>query len=235
MTQANGRAVLLAGASGLIGASVLEALLDGDDPATCVVVPSRRALAVGDPRVRVVEHALADPDEDTKLADALREAFAGRVVDAYVCCLGTTIAVAGSQAAFVAVDRELPMRLATIAKSLGARHAIAVTSVGADPRSRNFYLRTKGELEADLAAAGFARVDFLRPGLLLGARSESRPTEALMRSLAPVWNPLLAGSLRRYRAIRADAVASAAVALLGEDAPGVHVHEHDELLRRASG
>ena len=235
MADATGRAILLAGASGLIGAHVLEALLGAADPALRVVVPARRALASRDSRVRVVEHALADPGQDARLAEALRSALDGRALEAYVCCLGTTIAVAGSQAAFVAVDRELPMRLAAIAKSLGARHAIAVTSVGADPRSRNFYLRTKGELEADLAAAGFARVDFLRPGLLLGSRSESRPTEALMRSLAPIWNPLLAGSLRRYRAIRADSVARAAVALLDSVAPGVHVHEHDELLRRASG
>src|SRR4029077_16120052 len=68
------------------------------------------------------------------------------------CTLGTTIAKAGSQAAFRAVDYELPMRAARAAKEAGVEQFLLVSSVGADPASSNFYLRTKGELERDLAA-----------------------------------------------------------------------------------
>ena len=81
-------------------------------------------------------------------------------------------------------------------------------------------------MERGLAALGFTRVDVLRPGLLLGDRAQHRRGEAIARALAPAFNPLLRGKLSRYRAIPADDVAAAAVALLEQDAPGVFVHEH---------
>ncbi|HET7843899.1 MAG TPA: oxidoreductase [Xanthomonadales bacterium] len=226
--------MLLAGASGLVGTRVLAELTALDAPALRVVAPVRRTLAARDPRVHVVAHALEDASADDALTAKLREAFDGRAPGSYVCCLGTTIAVAGSRERFAAVDLGLVLRLARIARALGARQAIAITSVGAHPRSRNFYLHVKGEAEAGLAATGFERVDLLRPGLLLGARRESRPAEAFMRATAPVWNPLLRGPLRRYRAIAADTVARAIAALVGADEPGVYVHENDEQIRRAS-
>jgi len=228
-------AVLLAGATGLVGSQVLAALLARAEPGQRIVVPSRRPLEPRDDRVLVVEHALGDAAQDAVLADKLGAAFAGAAPDAFACCLGTTIAVAGSREAFAAVDLDLPLRIARIAHGLGARQALAVTSVGADAASRNFYLRTKGEVEAGLVATGFARVDLLRPGLLLGARSESRPTEKLMAKLAPAWNPLLPGPLRRYRAIAADSVARALVALIGAAEAGAFVHGNDALLRLAGG
>jgi uncharacterized protein YbjT (DUF2867 family) len=228
-----GHAVMLAGASGLVGTRVLAGLLDRDAQDVRVVVPSRRALAPSDERVGVVEHALDDATLDAALADKVATGFAGRKPTAFACCLGSTIAASGSRVAFADVDLRLVLRLARIARALGARQALAVTSVGAHPRSRNFYLATKGEVERGLASAGFERVDLLRPGLLLGARRESRPAEALMRALAPLYNPVLGGPLRRYRAIPADTVARALVALVGADEPGVYVHENDELARRA--
>lgn len=230
---ATGHAVLLAGASGLVGTRLVAELLASDAPDLRVVVPSRRPLQARDARVRVVEHPLGEAGRDAELEAKLRAAFEGRAPDAFACCLGTTIAVAGSRDAFAAVDLKLVLRFAQLAHMLGAQHAIAVTSVGAHPRSGNFYLRTKGAAEAGLAAAGFARVDLLRPGLLLGVRRESRPAEAIMRTLAPAWNPLLRGPLRRYRAIAADTVARAIVALIGAQEPGVYVHENDEIIRRA--
>ena len=156
-------------------------------------------------------------------------------MDAYVCALGTTIKRAGSREAFLAVDRDLVLRLGAIARDLGARHAILVSSVGASAQSGNFYLRVKGETERELAELGFERVDFLRPGLLLGERSESRLGESIAKALTPLTNPLLRGALRRYRGIEAGAVAAAAVAVLGRDAPGRHVHENTALLELAGG
>jgi uncharacterized protein YbjT (DUF2867 family) len=100
-----------------------------------------------------------------------------------------------------------------------------VSSVGADPTSANFYLRLKGETERDVVAVGFARVDIIRPGLLLGDRREFRPAERFAALLAPVVNPLLVGPLARYRAIRAEAVAGAIARLAGAKGRGTIVHE----------
>lgn len=216
--------MLLAGATGLVGGRALARLLAGPDGPR-VVAPVRRPLAIDHPRLTTVVGEFGGD------ADALREKLraAAPAVSAYVCCLGTTLRDAGSREAFVAVDRELVLRLAGIARELGARHAVLVSSVGASAQSGNFYLRVKGEVERGLAALGFARVDVLRPGLLLGERAQHRRGEAIARALAPAFNPLLRGKLARYRAIPADSVAAAAVALLSQDSDGVFVHEHASL------
>ena len=216
--------VLLAGASGLVGGHVLARLLAA--PAgPRVLAPVRRPLSVAHPRLDAVVVDLAG--DVVALRERLRAA--APTVSAYVCCLGTTIRDAGSREAFVDVDRELVLRLADVARDLGARHAVLVSSVGASAQSGNFYLRVKGEGERGLAALGFDRVDVLRPGLLLGERAQHRRGEAIARRLAPAFNPLLRGRLARYRAIPADDVAAAAVALLSQDTDGVFVHEHASL------
>ncbi len=222
---------MLAGASGMVGGEVLARLL-ADPEGPRVLAPVRRPLQVEASRLPVLMSNLADPSVDVELADQIRAT--GSPPEAFICCLGTTLAKAGSQEAFLAVDRDLVLRLAAIAHDAGARQAILVSSVGASAQSGNFYLRVKGETERAVAELGFARVDLLRPGLLLGERAESRPGEAFARALTPLTNPLLRGSLRRFRGIPAATVAAAAVALLRETQDGRFVHEHAELMALAA-
>ena len=223
-----GGAVLLAGATGLVGGRVLARWLAADH-GPLVIAPVRRPLPFQHPRL----HALVGKWDGAALADAL--AGAGQPLRAYACCLGTTIRQAGSREAFLAVDRDLVLALAESARGLGARQALLVSSVGASAQSGNFYLRVKGEAERGLAALGFERVDCLRPGLLLGERAERRRAEGLGQRLAPLANPLMRGPLRRYRAIGADTVAGAMVALAGRPEEGRFVHEYDALVALASG
>ena len=221
-----GSAVLLAGATGLVGGLALRRwLARGDGP--LLVAPVRRPLDVDHPRLL----ALPGGWDEKSIADAL--ATRGARLDAYACCLGTTIRQAGSREAFLEVDRDLVLSLAGIARRLGARQALMVSSVGASAQSDNFYLRVKGETERALGELGFERLDLLRPGLLLGERSEKRAAEQWGQRLAPLFNPLLRGALRRYRAIAAADVAAAAVAVLSQGAGGRHVHENAGLLALA--
>src|SRR4029077_1833999 len=97
--------------------------------------------------------------------------------DVALCCLGTTIRQAGSEHAFRAVDVDCVLAFARAAKAAGARRFVVISSVGADTSARNFYLRTKGEMEEQLIAAGFESLDILQPSLLLGWRAEMRPLE----------------------------------------------------------
>jgi uncharacterized protein YbjT (DUF2867 family) len=176
----------------------------------------------------VLETEFISASADSEIVAAVGEHPARRL-DAYVCCLGTTIRTAGSREAFIAVDRDLVLGLAQTAFRQGARHAILVSSTGASRQSGNFYLRLKGEVEDAMENMGFDRLDIVRPGLLLGERTQRRPGEALMRALAPLVNPVMLGKLRRYRAIDADAVARAMVRLLVFDAPGRFVHDNDSI------
>lgn len=182
---------VLAGASGLVGGHV--ARLAAADTVALV----RREMAGLRLPQRVVDFGALDLGE-------LR-------VERVYCALGTTIRKAGSQAAFRLVDFDYPMALARAARAAGATDFRLVSSVGADARSSNFYLRVKGELEEALAGLGFASLMIFRPAVLLGDRGESRPGEMVGKALSVAVGPLLLGPLAKYRATRAEDVARAMV------------------------
>jgi uncharacterized protein YbjT (DUF2867 family) len=222
--------LLVAGGTGLVGGDVLRERLADRGWRGKIIAPVRRAPAITDPRLEPVIGPLTESKADERLAGEVRARLGDERLDAYVSCLGTTLEVAGSREAFIAVDRELVLRLARLSFELGARRAILVSSVGASRQSGNFYLRIKGEVEDAMGEAGFKRLDILQPGLLLGERGEVRRGESIAQKLAPLYNPLLRGAkLRRYRAIPALTVARAIVRLTGETTPGQFVHRHDEI------
>ena len=192
--------VLLAGASGLTGARALDALLDAPDVARVVAV-TRRPL--GREHLRLANRIVQ--------FERLEQQLAGMRCDAALCALGTTIRRAGSEVAFRAVDVEAVLVFARAAQAAGARRFVVVSSVGADPHSRNFYLRTKGDMEQALEGLGFESLDILQPSVLLGWRREMRPLELLAVLGLPVINPLLGGKYLQYRGIAARTVGAALV------------------------
>ena len=216
----NTRTAAILGASGLVGGFCLRALVDDPDYSR-VVTFGRRELP-SFTRAKVAQR-VADLDSLTA------EDFRG-VQDVF-CALGTTIRKAGSQAAFRHVDLELPLRAATEAVKAGAEQFVVVSSVGADPASKNFYLRTKGEMERELAKLPFKAIHILRPSLLIGKRAEFRLGEAIAMALAPALDLLTLGALRKYHSIRAETVGRAMVAAAKQGASGASVGEYDEIAR----
>jgi len=172
------RSVVIAGATGLVGRQILEGLLA--DPSVDVVHSlGRRLPAVGHPKLR------------PQVVD-FRSLPALPAVDEAYLALGTTIKVAGSQAAFRAVDHDANLAVAQAALAAGARRVGLVSAMGADSRSRVFYSRVKGELEDALARLPFEGWVIARPSLLVGDREAlGQPTrwgeelgERLGRALA---------------------------------------------------
>ncbi len=218
------RTACLLGATGLVGGFCLEELKRSNAYARIVVI-TRRALNLP-ASAAVVERIVPDL---SKLSPA---DFQG--IDDVFCALGTTIKQAGSQAAFRAVDYDLPLTAARAAKQAGARQFVLVSSIGADSKSGNFYLRTKGELERDLAAVGFPALHILRPGLLLGDRKEHRSGESIAQKAAPALNLLLLGPLRKYRSISAAKLARAMVGAALQSRTGTYIHTYDEIVAMAA-
>lgn len=194
MTDA--RRVLLAGATGLVGGELLRGLL-ADDTVAVVHVLTRRAFQVEHPKLKaqVVDFSALPP------LPPLDEAY---------LALGTTIKVAGSQAAFRAVDFDANLAVARAARAAGARRLGLVSAMGADQHARVFYNRVKGELEEGVKALGFDALVIARPSLLLGDRGAlGQPTRAgehIGSLLAGVLRPLIPA---RYRPIKAVDVARA--------------------------
>jgi uncharacterized protein YbjT (DUF2867 family) len=199
---------------------------------TLLADPSYARVALLNRRMLPIAARLKPPSVTQKTIgfDSLgAEDFAG--ADDIFCALGTTIRKAGSQEAFRRVDLEYPLGAARLARQAGARQFLLVSSVGADPGSKNFYLRTKGELEQEIAQLGFSALHIFRPSLLLGKRAEFRPGEWVMVPLAPMLNLALWGGLRRYRAIAAATVGKAMVAAAKTESKGTLIHEYDEIVR----
>ena len=151
--------------------------------------------------------------------------------EAAISTLGTTMRKAGSQPAFRAVDLDLVLAFAQAAQAAGATRMMTISSVGADPGSRSFYLRIKSEMEQGLAALGFDRLDIFRPGLLRGARDgDRRFGERLGIAVSPLVNLALRGPLDRFAAIDAEVVADAIAATLALPPLGRHLH-HNRAIR----
>jgi uncharacterized protein YbjT (DUF2867 family) len=214
---------LVAGATGLVGGLLLDILLDAPDYPR-VYAATRRPLGREHPRLanRVVTFP--------RMAEQLKGLA---VTDAY-CCIGTTIADAGSQEAFRDVDLDAVLQFAQAARALGASRFVVVSSVGADLKSKKFYLRTKGEMEEAVTAVGFPSLDILQPSLLLGSRQQVRPVELLGRLLAPAINPLLTGKREIYRAIGADVVARAMLGAARRGGRGIYRHTYSGIQQLAA-
>ena len=213
------KTALIAGASGLVGRSLLDQLLATDEYERVVSV-GRRRVPIEHPKLRQEEMDFA----------ALEGAGVDLACDDAYCCLGTTLRQAGTQAKFRAVDHGAVLALAWAVRRRGAQRFFVVTAMGADPHSRVFRNRVKGETEQALQVLDFQTLAIFRPSLLLGTRPRTRPRERVINGLMWFADPLLLGPLRKYRALRADVVARAMLRCsFGEGARGLLVYQSDEI------
>lgn len=189
--------ILIAGATGLVGEELLRLLIN-DQAVGEIHALSRRPLEEETPKIQV---HLAE------LGEHWLDSVQGIHFDAVYCCLGSTMKAAGSQEAFRRVDYDAIVALARFAKESGAGFFGMISSVGADPRSKNFYLRVKGETEAAVRALGLPKLAILNPSFLMGHREEFRAGEKIAIGMMKVLNPLMVGPLKKYRGVRANEVA----------------------------
>ncbi len=228
MTQTSPRNALLAGATGLVGSELLKLLL-ADPRYASVNCIARRAPQVKHSKLIVHMLDLADTALLRKKLAALPE-----ITDLY-CALGTTIKVAGSQAAFKAIDLDAVVAVAKAAVQMNKAMRLGVVSaMGADAKSSVFYNRIKGEMEAAVAQLGFESVSIVRPSLLAGDRDSlkqtSRPGEQIGLKLLTAINFLIPAN---YKAIQASDVARALHRMVTEGHAGVRIAMSGELTELA--
>ncbi len=206
------RSALMAGASGLVGAALLDQLLSNKKYAA---VHSLVRKTTGLNHRKLHEHVVHFDDLDEYALDS-------GITDAF-CCLGTTMRRAGSKEAFAIVDRDYPLAFAALAQRSGCGRLAVVSALGAGSGSAFFYNQIKGEMEEGLKKMGFAHLAIVRPSLLRGQRREFRAGEALSTPIAVALSPLLVGSLRKYRPVDASRVAQMTKNALDKPAGRVRV------------
>lgn len=203
------RSALLVGATGLIGSSLLQRLLDVSVYRT-VTVWARRPLALHGRGLR------------TEIFDF--EDMGSRKVEAkdVFCCIGTTMKHARTREVFRRVDQDYPVALAKAAARGGAKRLLVVSALGADPRSRVFYNRVKGEMEAAVRDAGVPTTIFFRPTLLRGHRNEFRLGERVGLAVGDLLGPILG----KYRPVDAEVVATAMIKAALKNLPSGAIESH---------
>jgi len=185
--------LLLVGSTGGVGREVLRLAL-ADKRIEKVIALSRRPL----PLHAKLENPVVDFSHLPGEAGWWK-------VDAVICTLGTTIKVAGSQAAFAAIDRDLVVQVAELARKAGATRFALNSSLGAN-LAGNFYLRTKAEAEQGVRALGYPSYIIVRSSLIDTKRVELRLGEQTGLMIARLLRPLIP---ERYRPVQAASIASA--------------------------
>ncbi|MCB0519525.1 MAG: NAD(P)H-binding protein [Saprospiraceae bacterium] len=216
------KTALLFGASGLVGSHALEFLLL--HPAySKVVVFVRKPIEQEHPKL--LQHVI-DFDQPESWGQLVKG-------DDLFCCLGTTMAKAGSRAAFLKVDYSYPIQAAHFAIENKVHQFLLVSSVGADTKSPFFYSKVKGQLEESLQRLDFWSIHIFRPSILLGERNENRWGEEIAGRIGKVIDRFTGGILTKYKPIEADVVAKAMVAAAQGLEAGTHVYPSHWLQQEA--
>ncbi len=189
---------LIAGATGLVGSELVQILIKSDYY-NSIHVLGRRPYHLQHLKMKSY---IIDFD---KLEDFQSDAL---IHDVYIC-LGTTMKKAGSKENFRKVDFGYIASLGRWAKNNKVERICLISSVGANPHSANFYLKTKGEAEEVLKALHFRNLIIMRPSLLLGKRAEFRFAEKSASMMAGFLKLITRGRLMKYTPVEASEVAAA--------------------------
>ncbi len=197
MKTNNDKTAVVFGASGLVGSEVVKELLNRPEY-TKVIAAVRSPLQLSHPclELLIVSDFLKLSEIDINL-----------IADEYYCCVGTTINRAGSKENFRKVDLLIPEQIAKLANKLTINSLVVVSSIGADVKSSNFYLHTKGEMERSIRVIYRGNLKFVRPSLLMGSRTEFRLGERVAIIFMKLFSWMLIGSLKKYRGIAPQKVA----------------------------
>ncbi len=192
---------IIIGATGLVGSLILKEVLNEDEFSE-VRIFVRKPTGTVNPKLREIVTPMTD-------IVALESEIQG---DVLFNALGTTIKKAGNKKEQQRIDRDLPVAFAGISSKNGVRIMINVSSVGASIKG-GFYLKTKAEMENGTGQYFPGAVFHFRPGLLVGERKEFRLAEKIAAGIMTLINPVLTGTLKKYRSMPVEKLAKAMVKL----------------------
>lgn len=191
------RTAIVLGATGLTGGRLLEYLLE-DNSFEKIKLFSRRPVNRQHPKIE--EHLVNLFQLETNAG-----AFRGDIV---FCCIGTTKAKTPDKETYRKIDFGIPVQAAGLAEQNGIESFIVISSLGADPESRIFYTRTKGEMEREVLQKNIPQVYVLQPSFIAGLRNETRPGERIAGAFMKRLKFFIP---KRYRSITPDQIASAMI------------------------
>jgi uncharacterized protein YbjT (DUF2867 family) len=212
------RNALIAGATGLVGKSLLQQLLL-DDAYEKVIIITRKHIEIAHPK-------LIQFQIDFDKLESLRLDYK---IDDVFCSLGTTIKTAGSQEAFYKVDFTFVVNLGKWCEANEVKKFLIVSAMGANAKSGIFYNRVKGEMEAAVRKLNISQIQIFRPSLLMGNRTEKRGGERIAQVVMGTLGFLFVGFLKKYKGIQADTVAGVMIKAAKTEVKGFRINESNEM------
>lgn len=209
---------IIAGATGLIGSKLLNILLANDEYSHVVSLVRKET--------GIAHHKLDEVVVNFDQLDKHEKEINGH---AFFCCTGTTKKKTPDLDKYFEIEHDYPLKLAQLALKNGVNQYHFVSSIGADKDSSAYYTRFKGQTEHDLQQLHFKTLHIYRPSILTGDRNEHRPTEKIATVIMKLIDPLLIGSLKKYRSIPAQTVAEAMYNESLKNDEGVFIHPSDNI------
>ena len=194
------KTAVIIGATGLTGGIVLNRLLK-DPRYSKIRALSRRPVGLAHSKLEEYIINMQDLDSSHSLFKA----------DELYCCVGSTKAKTPDEDAYRAIDFGIPVNAARICKENGISTFLVISSLGANVRSKIFYSRLKGEMEAAVLHFEIEKTIIVRPSLITGPRQERRFGEQVGKIAMKLVNPFLIGALKMYQTIEAQTIAKAMV------------------------
>jgi uncharacterized protein YbjT (DUF2867 family) len=204
-----GRKAIITGASGLIGSQLLDILL-AVETYDEVLILVRKKLNIS--HIKLTQLVI-----DFDQMESHAASIAG---DAVFSCLGSTQKKTADRTVYYKIDHDYPLRLAKMAQANGVKQFHLVSSIGANPNSKTFYIKMKGETERDINALNMHSIFIYEPSMLTGRREEKRPGEMFFEGLFKIINPLLIGKWKKYRSVSGATVAKTMYEQSLKDEPG---------------
>ncbi len=166
---------IVIGATGLVGKSIIEQLLENPEVSE-VLIFARRSTGIQNPKLK------------EKIIDFGEMKDWGREVkgDVLFSALGTTIKAAGAKEAQYLIDHDYQLEIARHASQNGVKNYVLISSVNASATSPFFYLKMKGELDDEVMKLPFDSISILRPGPLKGHRERPRLMEEISTRILSV-------------------------------------------------
>ncbi|MFK8013732.1 MAG: NAD-dependent epimerase/dehydratase family protein [Marinicellaceae bacterium] len=210
------KTAIVLGATGLVGSKLVDRLAKESGVSTVVAVTRR---SVNYTSKKIINEVI-----NFDQLEKHRDIFTG---DVLFSCLGTTLKQADSIEQQRKVDYEYQYEIAKIASENKVNHYILVSSSGANSKSRNSYLKMKGDLEEAVSVLPYKRISILQPSLLIGKRESFRLGESVGSLVLPLLCKLPV--LKQYRPISGDEVAEKMVLLSLSSGKPKEVYRLDEI------
>lgn len=199
--EINKTAIIL-GATGLTGGYLLKLLLK-DERYKKITLFSRSSVNITNPKL---EEHLIDMFELEKHKEIFQ-------ADEVFCCIGTTKSKTPDTSVYKKIDYGIPFAAAKLSKENNIKTFIVISAMGANPKSKVFYNKIKGEMERDVLTQNIPNTYILQPGLIGGDRNEKRLGESIAKFIFKILNPIIP---KNYRTIAPETIAKAMIVVANQ-------------------